>query len=337
MRAERRDFAPAPAPHLPSQGGSVSRIMGEVLLALLPLIAVQIWFGGAGVVIQIALAAVLFWLVEALCLKWRGAQAAGFLRDLSAPLAGVLFALCLPPWAPWYFTAIGAIAAIALAKHAFGGLGYNPFNPAMVGYTVVLVSFTAALARYPGGSETLGFSEALQAVFAGAAPSYDAISGATPLDQLDQAQRAQTTLTELRADSRWSPFASHAATIAALLGGFWLVWRRIAAWQVPFGVLLGVLAVAGPLWLWSPDTNPSPLLHISIGALVFGAFFIATDPVSGAATPRGRLAFGFGVGALTILIRQYGAYPDGVAFAVLLMNATAPLIDRVLAPQPIGR
>lgn len=313
--------------------------MAEVLLALLPVIAVQTWFFGIGVIVQVVLAATLFWLIEWAALWLRGTAPKRFLSDFSAPLAGVLFALCLPPWAPWYVSLVGALCAIGIAKHLYGGLGYNTFNPAMVGYAVVLISFSGALARYPAmAGAALDPITVLKMIFFGHLPpsGWDAISAATPLDLLDQAQRRGETWAEL-ALGGFDASAQIAIGCAVLVGGAFILWRRHAAWQVPLGVLLGVMLTAGPAWLWMPDQNLSPLLQLFFGALLLGALFIATEPVSGAATPRGRLLFGFGVGAITIAIREFGAYPDGVAFAVLLMNAAAPLLDRLTRPRVFGR
>ena len=318
----------------------VQRVMLEVLLALLPMIALQSWFYGPGVLLQVALGGLSFWLAEWASLKARGVEPRAFLRDLSAPLAGVLFALCLPPWAPFYVHIVGALFAIVVAKHLYGGLGYNTFNPAMVGYAVVLISFSASLARFPGAdSALLEWGALFKTVFLGTPPAvgWDAISAATALDQIDQNERAGRTFAELKAGAGWQADASVWVSLSALPGGVYLVWRRFAAWQVPLGVALGVCMVVGPQWLWAPDQMPSPIDQLLLGGLLFGAFFIATDPVSGAASPRGRLIFGIGVGALTVLIRQFGAYPDGVAFAVLLMNAAAPLLDRLTQPRVFGR
>jgi len=334
-----KTFSTAPAPHW-QPARSVQQVMGEVCLALIPLLAVQTWFYGVGVLIQVALATGSFWLVEYLALTLRGRPSAAFLRDLSAPLAGILFALCLPPWAPWYVSVVAAFFAIGVAKHLFGGLGYNPFNPAMVGYAVVLISFSAALARYPASDAAgLDLLTLCKVIFLGAEPKagFDALSAATPLDLIDQAKRAGLSYAELKLDASYDAQAPFAIALAALLGGLFIVWRRHAAWQVPVGVVLGVVAFGGPLWLWLPDQLPSPIEQMFLGSLMLGAFFIATDPVSGAATPRGRLLFGFGVGALTIAIRQFGAYPEGVAFAVLLMNTAAPLLDRLTQSRVFGR
>lgn len=327
-----REFRLGGAPHLPATS-TVQRVMLKVLLALVPGIAASTWWLGPGVLLQIVIAAAFALAIEAVLLRWRGRPLRPFLTDLSAPVAAVLFALCLPPWAPWWIAAIGMLAAIGLAKHLYGGLGYNVFNPAMVGYAVVLVAFTRELSAWP--PVALPLDALLAGVFGGAAP-WDALAQATPLDYLrDQLGQGRTV-----AEALARPAATSGAPWIALawtLGGLWLMRQRVIHWQVPVGVLTGALALALPLWLYDGGSHASPWFHLSHGALALGAFFIATDPVSGAATPRGRLVFGFGVGALAVLLRTFGGWPDGVAFGVLLMNAAAPLLDRALRPRVFGQ
>lgn len=334
-----REFRLGGAPHLPA-ANSVQKVMLKVLLALLPGIVLStLWFG-VGLLLQIALACVFALLAEAAMLQLRGRPLRPFLSDLSAPVTGVLFALCLPPWAPWWIAAIGMLSAIVLAKHLYGGLGYNVFNPAMVGYVVVLIAFTRELGAWPG----LGPGSALEpgvllhAVFGGGQP-WDAMAQATPLDSLREQLGQGRTVAEIRSGPELAAAVARSQWLALawLLGGLWLLQQRVIHWQVPVGVAAGVLIVAAPLWLYDAGRHASPLFHLTTGATMLAAFFIATDPVSGAATPRGRLLFGAGVGALCVLIRRYGAYPDGIAFAVLLMNAVAPLLDRWLRPRVFGR
>jgi electron transport complex protein RnfD len=326
-----REFRLGGAPHLPATS-SVQCVMAQVLLALLPGIALTVGFQGPGLFVQAALACAFALAFEALMLRWRGRPLRPFLSDLSAPVCAVLFALCLPPWAPWWVAAVGMCAAIVFAKHLYGGLGYNLFNPAMVGYVLVLVAFTRELSAWPAGDAPVPWDALLSGVFGGTAP-WDALAQATPLghlrDQLGQGRNVAEALAGRDDGAAW-------IAMAWLAGGLWLLRRRVIHWHVPAGVLAGVLAVALPPWLYDPGSHASPLFHLAHGAVALGAFFIATDPVSGAATPRGRLLFGFGVGAIAVLVRTYGAYPDGVAFGVLLMNAAAPLLDRWLRPRPYG-
>jgi electron transport complex protein RnfD len=225
-------------------------------------------------------------------------------------------------------------AAMVFAKHLYGGLGHNVFNPAMVGYAVVLICFPRELGAWPGvGGASLGVS--WRGIFGVELP-WDTLAQATPLDHVRNALSQGLTLSE--ALTRAQAHDGHAwIALGFFIGGLVLLWRRVIAWQVPLGALVGAALVALPLWLIDSDRHASPWFHWSAGALMLGAFFIATDPVTGAATPRGRLVFGLGVGAMTLLIRSFGAYPDGIAFAVLLMNGVAPLLDRTLQPRVYGQ
>lgn len=303
------------------QARSVQATMGLVLLALLPGIAAMTVFFGPGVLGQIGLAVVAALALEAAMLRLRGAPLAPALGDLSAPLTAVLFALCLPPTAPWWMNLVGISAAIVVAKHLYGGLGHNPFNPAMVGVAVVVLAFPLEYSRWitPG--------------------QWDTLAQATPLDLLRQQVQQGYALSEIRAHPVFGDFGGRGWEWVAnfwALGGLFLLWKRVIPWQTPVAVLGTTVLLSLPFWLYDPDTHPSPLNHVFSGALVFAAFFIATDPVSGCTTPRGRLLFGAGVALLTLAIRRWGGFPDGVAFAVLLMNAAAPLIDRWARPRWLG-
>lgn len=308
-------FLDSPLPSL-RQARSVPATMGLVLLALVPGTAASVLAFGPGLLLNLALAALLALAVEAAVLALRGAALKPALTDLSAPLAGVLFALALPPSAPWWMLLVGIVAAIAVAKHLFGGLGHNPFNPAMVGVAVVVLAFPYEYSQWtvPG--------------------HWDAVSQATPLARMREGTQAALALSELREAIVLAPWAWIAAAHA--LGGLFLLALRVIPWQTPVAVLGTTLLLSLPFWLFEPDRHPSPLFHLGAGALVFAAFFIATDPVSGCTTPRGRLAFGAGVALLTLAIRRWGAFPDAVAFAVLLMNSAAPLLDRLLRPRWFG-
>lgn len=259
--------------------------------------------------------------LEAAMLALRGTALKPALTDLSAPLTAVLFALCLPPTAPWWMNLVGVTAAIVVAKHLYGGLGHNPFNPAMVGVAVVVLAFPLEYSRWiaPG--------------------QWDTLAQATPLDLLRQQAGQGYALAEIRSNAVFGAFGGRGWEWVAgcwALGGLFLLWKRVIPWQVPVATLGTVVLVALPFWLYDPDLHPFPLQHVFSGALVLAAFFIATDPVSGCTTPRGRLLFGAGVAVLTLVIRRWGAFPDGVAFAVLLMNCAAPWLDRHSRPRIFG-
>ncbi|MEW6169856.1 MAG: RnfABCDGE type electron transport complex subunit D [Pseudomonadota bacterium] len=313
------------SPFLPV-ANSVSAVMRDVLIALVPGVAVYVLLFGFGVLRNIALACASCLLVEALVLQARGKALRPFLLDASALVTGILLALALPPIAPWWIAVVGSVFAMLLGKHVYGGLGYNPFNPAMVGYVVLLISFPVQMTTWP----------ALQPLWQSAT---DAVSGATALDHVRTQLRLQRTLSEIRGDAPIGWIAGRGwewIALAWLAGGFYLLARRTIRWQIPLGMLAGVALVALPFWAFDGDRYASPLFHWLSGATMLGAFFIATDPVSAATTPRGRLLYGFMIGVLVYVIRTWGGYPDGVAFAVLLLNICAPTIDRYTRPRVYG-
>jgi electron transport complex protein RnfD len=354
-----RSFETGAAPHFPAPT-SVASMMRQVLLALLPGIATWVYFFGPGVLVQIGLAVGFALLFEALMLRLRGKSVGLFLGDWSAVLTAVLLALCIPPLAPWWIAATALLAAIVIAKHLYGGLGNNLFNPAMVGYVVVLISFPREMTQWPtplalaDGGQDLGL--ALTAIFTGQLPAsgpvpgpvsepgsalaWDAITSATPLDALKTGVEQGLAPDSIRTAPVFGAvggFGWEWIAAAYVLGGLWLLARRVIRWHVPVATLGTALVLSLVSHLLAPEQFAPPLLQVLSGGLVLGAFFIATDPVSGCASPRGRLLFGAGVAILTLVIRYWGGYPDGVAFAVLLMNMAAPMIDRYTRPRIYGR
>jgi len=335
----------AGAPHFPPIN-SVAGVMKQVLYALIPGIAAHVWFFGYGILFQIALAVVFALALETIMLRLRDRPLQPFLSDYSAVVTAVLFALCMPPLAPWWIALVGMIFAIVVAKHLYGGLGYNLFNPAMVGFAAVIIAFPMDLSQWLAPHQLSpglpGLWQTAHAILTGSLPdslTWDALSQATPLDALKTGVAENRLVTEIRNAPIFGDFGGLGwEWIANLyaLGGLWLLYRRVISWHVPVAVLATVVIVSTPMWLTGPDINPSPLQHVFSGALVLGAFFIATDPVSGCSTMRGRLVFGAGVAIITLAIRRFGGYPDGVAFAVLLMNMAAPMIDRLTRPRTYG-
>jgi electron transport complex protein RnfD len=340
-----RKFDTGAAPHFPPQS-TVAGVMQQVLFALLPGIIAYTWFFGPGILIQILLAVIFAVFFEALMLKARKQPLKRFLGDWSAIVTAVLFALCLPPLAPWWVALVGMLFAIVVAKHLYGGLGQNMFNPAMVGYVVVLISFPQVMALWMPptsiASHGLAAGDVFSTIFTGNLPpglTWDTVSEATPLDAIRTSLASGHMVSEARQSPVFGDFGGLGwEWIANLyaLGGFWLLWRRIISWHVPVMMIGSVVALGLVAYLVDPGSNPVPLQHVFSGALVLGAFFIATDPVSGCTSNRGRLIFGVGVGIITLSIRRWGGYPDGVAFAVLLMNMAAPLIDRYTRPRIFG-
>jgi electron transport complex protein RnfD len=341
-----RQFETAGAPHLPPQI-TVRRVMLQVIFALLPGIAAYAWYFGPGILLQILLAVAFALAWEAASLAVRRKPIRLFVGDLSAVVTAILFALCVPPLAPWWIALLGMFFAIVIAKHLFGGLGHNLFNPAMVGYAVVLISFpqqmTAWLPPLVLAAHDLSLVQVIAVIATGNPPGnlgWDALTAATPLDTVRTAVATGRMISEARQSPVFGDFGGFGWEWIAnwyALGGLWLLWRRIISWQVPVMMIGSVLALGTVAYLADPGSNPVPLQHVFSGALIVGAFFIATDPVSGCTSPRGRLLFGAGVGIITLAIRRWGGYPDGVAFAVLLMNMAAPLIDRYTRPRIFGQ
>jgi electron transport complex protein RnfD len=317
------NITPAAAPPHVIAGYSVPRVMFQVLLALAPVAAVQVWLFGPRVAGLVAVAAAAALACEALALRLRGQAAGPRLRDGSVLVTAALLALAVPPTLPWWMLVVGTAVAVLLAKHAYGGLGQNAFNPAMVGYAVLLVSFPLEMTRWPmpGGG-------------------WDAMTGATALDTLRTSLRERLTMQEIFAGPAFGAFGDAGfewINLAALAGGLYLLARRVVRWHIPLAVLAGLALPALVGHGLDPGGHAGAGFHLASGATMLGAFFIATDPVSAATTDRGRLVYGAGIGLLTWIIRSWGGYPDGVAFAVLLMNLAAPLIDRCTVPRIYGR
>lgn len=336
------------APHTVARGNTVSRVMLQVVYALLPAIVLHVIFFGPGLVIQMGLGIATALGAEALVLLLRKQNARKYLLDGSAVITAMLIALCLPPLAPWWLIVSGTAFAILIAKHVYGGLGANPFNPAMVGYAVLLVSFPAHLTRWlppdVGGLQTvdLGLADTLHAIFAGALPAkmqWDAVTSPTPLNALRTGLTMGQTLQEASAQPIFGMLGGRGwdwINVALFAGGIWLLAVRIIRWHIPVAVMAGLLIPAACMSAIDPGTYAGPMFHLTAGATVLGAFIIGADPVSAATSPRGKLVYGAGVGLITYVIRTWGSYPDGIAFAVLLMNLAVPLIDRFTVPRVYG-
>jgi Na+-translocating ferredoxin:NAD+ oxidoreductase subunit D len=329
-----------------SDASSVSAIMFKVLLALVPGIAAYVWMFGGGVLVTIALATMTALTAEAAMLKIRKRPVQPFLLDYSAVVTAWLLALAIPPLAPWWLIVVGTLFAIVVSKQLYGGLGYNPFNPAMIGYAVLLISFPAIMTKWPAALQLaqskLGFADQLHYIFSGILPQgvqIDAVTSATPLDYL----KTQLTLKHDVASIKDAPIfgalggkGGEYVTIAYLLGGLYLWQQKIISWHLPTAFLAALALISGVFWMVNPAHFASPLFHLFSGASMLAAFFIITDPVSGPTTPKGKLWFAAGVALITYLVRVYGGYPDGVAFAVIFMNICVPLIDAHTQPRVFG-
>ena len=308
----------ASSPHLFAGALTTQRMMVDVLIGLVPVMAMAVYMFGGDALWQVGLSVASCLVAEALFTAMRRRPIT--LSDGSALVTGVILGLSLPWSAPWYVAVVAAVVAIGIGKIVFGGLGQNIFNPAMVGRAFVMAAFPAALSA--GAYQSLGSSP------------IDALSAATPLTAAKQL--GQTT-------ALWPLFLGtvngslgETSALACVIGGVYLCLRRTASWEIPTGMLLAVLAGSGISTL-AGTAGPWTLWHdLFGGALLFGAFFIATDPVSSPLTPKGKFLFGIGVGLVVLLLRRFSGYPEGVMYAVLLMNALTPLINRWTIPTPVG-
>lgn len=339
------------APHI---GGpeSVGRIMAIVMATLMPATLFGLVEFGWPAVNLFVVSIVSALIVEAGCLAMAGKPLKPSLADGSAVLTAWLLALSLPPWAPWWIAAFGVAFALVFGKHIFGGIGQNVFNPAMLARTMLLISFpvemTAWVAPHPiHAAGSPGFLEGLTITFHGI-DYLDAVTSASALGH------AKTLMTSMPGQSMSDIVASsfHPLTAAIgltagslgetsaflfLAGGLVLLYLRIISWHIPVAMLGTVALLSGIFHELDPVHFAPPLFHLLSGGLMLGAFFIATDPVTSPVSPRGRLIFGAGCGVLVVVIRQWAGYPEGVAFAVLLMNAATPMIDHYIRPRIFGR
>lgn len=325
--------SPLAAPEL-----TVQLQMRRVLLALSPGIVLYTAFFGWGLIVQILLASFTALVCEAFMLKIRQRPVAQHLGDYSALVTAWLLAICLPPLLPWWMTVLAVATAIILAKHLYGGLGYNLFNPAMVGYALLLVSFPREMTQWQPnvltGYELPGFVHTVAIIFGSdVIPHLDGLSTATPLDHYKHSTEAAPLLNGIIAGRFWEWIA-----LAWLAGGIWLGIKGVLDWRIPAALLATTALFSVGLALGSDHPAwQNPLFHLLSGGTILAAFFIATDPVTASTTPMGRWIYGAGIGLLAMVIRLWGGYPDGFAFAVLLMNLAAPLIDHLTVPRAYGQ
>jgi len=315
------------SPHIHS-GETTERIMRLVIYALLPACLVSLYFFGLpalSVLLICTLGCVAF---EALACKLMKMPLT--IKDGSGALTGILLALNLPPLTPWWISLLGAAIAILIGKMIYGGLGYNPFNPALVARVVLLISFPVQMTRWTAPQPL--------------SPGLDAVTAATPLGEMKTAVMLTGKLPEMATSGFLNYFTGNMAgclgevsALALLAGGLFLLYKKVISWHTPVSFIVTVIVVSGIFWLSDPSKYANPLFHLLTGGLILGAFFMATDMVSSPVTHKGMLIFGCGCGLLTVLIRLFGGYPEGVSFAILLMNAVTPLIDRTCRPKIYGQ
>ncbi|WP_040521821.1 electron transport complex subunit RsxD [Aliiglaciecola lipolytica] len=343
-------FTSSPHQRVKRNTGQVMRL---VMYAGIPGLAVQTWFFGWGAFIHFLIASVTIIVTEAAILEMRKKNFEVAIKDCSALVTAFLIAVSIPPFAPWWITVIGSIFAIGVVKQLYGGLGFNLFNPAMAAYVLLLISFPVqmstwaipqALSQFPQS-----FADSFSIIFSGfSADGYsieqlrthiDGYTMATPLDAVKTAVSQGLTVSESLQTAVFNNGIGVGwfwVNFAYLLGGLLLLKLNVIKWQIPVGVIAGIMGFSLVMYLIDDGIYTSPLFHIFSGGLMLGAFFIATDPVSATTTNKGRIIFGLGIGAWVYIIRTWGGYPDAIAFAVLIMNMGVPLIDYYTRPRTYG-
>lgn len=318
------------SPHVHS-GQSVNKIMRNVVFAMLPALAVSFYFFGLGAmkVTLIAIAACLFfeWVIQKYLIKGPVT-----INDWSAVITGILLAFNVPSNLPIWMIVLGALVAIGMGKMTFGGLGKNPFNPALVGRVFLLISFPVDMTSWPKPIESAG-------------QLTDAITGPTPLGVMKEGLASGETVSTMMGkvpsyvDMLYGMQGGSLGEVSAillLLGGLFLLFKKIITWHIPVAYFGSVLVFTGILWLVDPTMYVNPLFHLVTGGLMLGVFYMATDMVTSPMSKKGMLIFGIGCGIITIVIRVWGAYPEGVSFAILIMNAFVPLINNAFKPKKFG-
>ena len=342
----------ASSPHNHQQS-ETSALMRMVIYATIPGIFAQWYFFGWGNLIHISLAVITAIIAEFTVLSLRKKQITQQLFDGSAILTAVLLGISLPALAPWWVTITGTVFAIVVVKQLYGGLGHNPFNPAMAAYVMLLISFPVQMTLWQPPLSLLAMDiqliDTLYVIFSGYTPQgysveqirthIDGFTMATPLDTVKTNFTLGLTVVEsMQAPTIGKHFGLGWEWINAgfLLGGLFLLSKKAIHWTTPVSFLLSLFVCTFVAFIISPDSSASTMFHWFTGATMLGAFFILTDPVSGATSVKGRLIFGALAGLLVFLIRKFGGYPDAVAFAVLLCNMSAPLIDQYTRPRTYG-
>nr|WP_246260798.1 RnfABCDGE type electron transport complex subunit D [Candidatus Ruthia endofausta] len=308
---------------------STSWMMRQVIYALSLGVMVAYYFFGWGVLLQIVLGVITAIAVESAFLALRGRDIISSISDGSAILTATLLAISIPSIAPWWVIIVGVSFAIIFGKQLYGGLGNNPFNPAMLGYVFLLISYPLQMSTWQ--VDFLSLNHALETVFN--LNNIDVISGATKLDEVKNGLSLAGSIQQLEIHSPSQAWIN----AGFLLGGLYLLFRKVIFWHIPASFLIGIVISSMLLWMSNVDLYLSTQNHLMLGGTMLGAFFIATDPVSASTTSKGRIIYGFLIGVLIVIIRTFGGYPDGIAFAVLLMNMTVPLIDAYTQPKVFGQ
>ncbi len=316
----------SPSPHVHSSE-STQKIMLRVVYAMIPAMIWGIYMFGLDAV-RVGLISVLSCLAIEFLIQKYVMKVKPSLTDGSALITGVLLAFNVPVSLPWWIIIIGAIAAMGVGKLSFGGLGSNVFNPALVGRVFLLISFPVQMTSWP--------VTRLMEV--------DAVSAATPLAIIKEGIKNGIPVSQLQGLPNLSDMAigfnhgsmGEISALLLVLGGLYMLWKKVITWQTPVSIILTVLVVSGIFWMINPEMYVNPVYHIFTGGLMLGAIFMATDMVTSPMTGKGQLIYGFGIGLITISIRMFGAYPEGISFAILIMNAFVPLINIYVKPKRFG-
>lgn len=322
----------SPSPHIHGKENT-RNLMRDVIIALLPAVAVSIYYFGFSAIKLVLVGVVSCMLVEFLIQKFLF-KGKCTICDCSAAVTGLLLALNLPPNSPWWLMVLGSIIAIGVAKMTFGGLGQNLFNPALVGRVFLLISFPVLMTDWSTPASFMG-------------GALDATSGATPLALVKEALAKGDTVSQIFAQNPSLSYsqllfarigsAGEVSAIALLLGFVYLLARRVIKPHITLSIWGTVIIFSGILWLCNPEQFTDPIFNLLTGGMLLGSIFMATDYVTSPMNEKGMILYGIGIGVITILIRQFGAYPEGISFAILIMNATVPLINMYFKPKRFGK
>lgn len=320
----------SPSPHIHSKY-SINMAMSRVIMVLIPALIVSIYFFGIGAVIVTGVAMCSCIIFEILIKKYIFREHT-LVSDCSALLTGLLLAFNLPSNLPVWIVILGSFVAIGVGKMTFGGLGKNPFNPALVGRVFLLICFPVEMTSWP-----LPLVSRLSYM--------DAVTGATPLGIMKEGFRNTIPATEWMAQipshiqmfiGEMGGSMGEISGLVLILGGIYLIVTRIISWHIPVSIILTVLIFTGLFWVFDPIKYPDPIFHVLTGGVLLGSFFMATDYVTSPMTPIGMCLYGIGIGIITVVIRNFGAYPEGVSFAILIMNGFVPLINKYMKPKRYG-
>jgi electron transport complex protein RnfD len=324
-------FNMSPSPHAHGEE-TTKKLMYGVVIALMPALFTSVYYFGTGAIIVTATAVISCMVFEYLIQRFVLEKPIS-ITDGSALVTGLLLAFNLPSNIPVFLVVLGSLMAIGVAKMTFGGLGNNPFNPALVGRVFLLISFPVQMTSWPVPK---GFSTGYT----------DAVTGATPLAVIKEGIRNGESLSQLLGKvpttvdmilGKMGGSMGEVSAIALLIGFAYLLYRKIITWHIPVTIIATIAVFTTIQWYANPQANPGPVFHLLSGGILLGAIFMATDYVTSPMNPKAMIIYGIGIGFLTVLIRVYGAYPEGVSFAILIMNAFVPLLNAYVKPQRFGK